>query len=200
MVKKVDDLIERTLVLIKHDGVARGLTGEIISRFEKTGLKIVAAKFLWPSKSLAEKHYPSDREEFIVGMGKKTLENYQEVGIDPITQMGTDNPKKIGLIIREWLIDYITSGPVMAIVLEGPLAVSLVRKIAGHTLPLKAEMGTIRGDLAFDSSALANLSKRGIKNLIHASGSKEEAKYEIPLWFTQDEIVNYERVEEKIML
>lgn len=200
MVKKVDDLIERTLVLIKHDGVARGLTGEIISRFEKTGLKIVAAKFLWPSKSLAEKHYPSDREEFIVGMGKKTLENYQEVGIDPITQMGTDNPKKIGLIIREWLIDYITSGPVMAIVLEGPLAVSLVRKIAGHTLPLKAEMGTIRGDLAFDSSALANLSKRGIKNLIHASGSKEEAEYEIPLWFTQDEIVNYERVEEKIML
>lgn len=200
MVKKVGDLIERTLVLIKHDGVARGLTGEIISRFEKTGLKIVAAKFLWPSKSLAEKHYPSDREEFIVGMGKKTLENYQEVGIDPITQMGTDNPKKIGLIIREWLIDYITSGPVMAIVLEGPLAVSLVRKIAGHTLPLKAEMGTIRGDLAFDSSALANLSKRGIKNLIHASGSKEEAEYEIPLWFTQDEIVNYERVEEKIML
>lgn len=200
MINTAKDLIERTLILVKPDGVMRGLIGEIISRFEKTGLKIVAAKFIWPTKELAEKHYPADREEFIVGMGKKTLENYQEVGINPIQQMGTDDPKKIGLIIRQWLIDYITSGPVMAVVLQGPLAVSLVRKIAGHTLPLKAEMGTIRGDLAFDSSALANLSKRGIKNLLHASGSKEEAEYEIPLWFSKDEIIDYERVEEKVML
>lgn len=194
------DLIEQCLVLIKPDGVVRGLCGEIITRLEKTGLKLVAVKFIWPSKELADKHYPADREEFIVGMGKKTLENYQEVGIDPVEQMGTDDPKKIGLIIRQWLIDYITSGPVLAMIWQGPMAVSLIRKIAGHTLPLKAEPGTIRSDLAFDSSALANLQRRGIKNLLHASGSKEEAKYEIPLWFSQEEIILYERVEEKIML
>lgn len=193
------DLIERCLVLIKPDGVVRGLCGEIISRLEKTGLKLIAAKFVWPSKELAEKHYPADREEFIVGMGKKTLENYQEIGIDPVEQMGTDDPKKIGLTIREWLIEMITSGPVLAMVWEGPLVVSLLRKLAGNTLPYKAEPGTIRGDFSFDSSSLANFHHRAIKNLVHVSGSKDEAEYEIPLWFSQEEIIAYKRVEEDVM-
>jgi nucleoside-diphosphate kinase len=113
--------------------------------------------------------------------------------------LGTSDPHQIGLMIRDWLIEYITSDPVVAMVWEGPLAVSLVRKIAGNTLPFKAECGSIRGDLAFDSSALANTAKRAIKNLIHASGSKEEAQYEIPLWFSPDEIYSYKRVEEEVM-
>lgn len=108
--------------------------------------------------------------------------------------------KKIGLMIQEWLIDYITSGPVLAYVLEGPHAVELVRKMCGHTLPLNADPGTIRGDLALDSSYLANTGTRAIKNLIHASGNLEEADYEIPLWFSQEDIFTYERVEEKAML
>ena len=197
---KIENLIERSLVLIKTDGVQRGLVGEIISRFEKTGLKLVAMKITLPSQELAEKHYPDWREEFLVGIGQKTLENYQELGINVKEQMKTDEPKKIGLIVRKWLIEYLTDGPVVAMVWEGPSAVSLIRKICGHTLPLKADPGTIRGDFAFDSSALANLQNRAIKNLLHASGSKEEAEYEIPLWFTPEEIVTYQRVEEKVML
>lgn len=197
---EVKDLIEQTLVIIKPDGVKRGLVGEIIKRLEATGLKLIGLKIILPSKELTEKHYPKDRKEFIEGMGKKTLENYQELGIDPVAQFGTNDPHKIGLEIRKWLIDYLSSDPVVATVWQGPLAVALVRKIAGNTLPFKAECGSIRGDLAFDSSALANTAKRAVKNLIHASGSKEEAEYEIPLWFKKEELVEYQRAEEKIML
>ncbi|MGB9707377.1 MAG: nucleoside-diphosphate kinase [Microgenomates group bacterium] len=197
---KAEDLIEQTLIIVKPDGVKRGLVGEIIKRLESTGLKLVACKMLLPTKELAEKHYPKDRREFIDGMGNKTLENYKELGLDPQKMLGTNDPHEIGLMIRGWLIEYITSDPVVAMIWEGPLAVSLVRKIAGNTLPFKAECGSIRGDLAFDSSALANTAKRAIKNLIHASGSKEEAQYEIPLWFSSDEICSYKRVEEEVML
>ena len=190
---------EKTLVVLKPDAVKRGLIGEIIKRFERVGLKLVACKMLQVSKELADKHYPLSRREFIEGMGKKTLENYKDMGIDPIKEMGTDDPYEIGKVIREWLIEMITSGPVLAMVWEGPHAVELVRKITGHTLPLKAAPGTIRGDFSFDSSYLANTGKRAIKNLIHASGDPEEAEYEINLWFSKEEIHSYERAEEKVM-
>ncbi len=190
---------ERTLVVLKPDAVKRGLIGEIIRRFERVGLKLVACKMLQVSRELADKHYPLSRREFIEGMGKKTLENYKDMGVDPIKEMGTDDPYELGKIIREWLVEMITSGPVLAMVWEGPHAVELVRKITGHTLPLKAAPGTIRGDLSFDSSYLANTGKRAIKNLVHASGDKEEAEYEINLWFSEDEIHSYERAEEKVM-
>ncbi len=191
--------VERTLVVLKPDAVKRGLSGEIIRRFERAGLKMVACKMLQVSRELAEKHYPLERREFIEGMGRKTLENYKDMGVDPIKEMGTDNPYEIGKVIREWLIQMITSGPVLALVLEGPHAVELVRKLVGHTLPLKAAPGTIRGDFSFDSSYLANKNKRAIKNLVHASGDEEEAEYEINLWFSEDEIQSYERAEEKVM-
>lgn len=197
---KLTDLIERSLVFVKPDGLKRGLVGEIIKRLEATGLKLVAIKMISPSKQLAEKHYPKERREFIEGMGNKTLANYKELGINAKDQLGTDNPYQIGLLIREWLIEMIVDQPVVAMVFEGPLAVSLVRKIVGNTLPYLAQPGTIRGDLSFDSSALANVQKRAIKNLVHASGSKEEAEYEIPLWFSAEEIFSYKRVEEEVML
>ncbi len=190
---------ERTLVVLKPDAVKRGLIGEIITRFERVGLKLVACKMLQVSRELADKHYPLSRREFIEGMGKKTLENYKDMGVDPKKEMGTDDPYEIGKVIREWLVEMITSGPVLAMVWEGPHAVELVRKITGHTLPLKAEPGTIRGDFSFDSSYLANAKKRAIKNLLHASGDPEEAEYEINLWFSKDEIHSYERAEEKVM-
>lgn len=191
--------MEQTLVVLKPDTVARGISGEIISRFERVGLKIVAAKIMKVNKAMADKHYPTSRTEFINGMGNKTLENYRDLGIDVKKEMGTDDPLKIGLRIQEWLVDMITSGPVFAMVLEGPHSVELVRKLCGHTLPLKAVPGTIRGDYSFDSSYLANTNRRPIKNMIHASGTVEEAKYEIPLWFSEKEIYVYERVEEKMM-
>jgi nucleoside-diphosphate kinase len=191
---------EQTLIVLKPDAVSRGLAGEVIKRFEQVGLKIVAARMVHVTKELAEKHYPQSRTEWLEMMGEKTLENYEKYGIDPIEKLGTDDKGKIGIMIQKWLIDYITSGPVLAYVLEGPHAVELVRKICGGTLPLNAEPGTIRGDFAFDSSYLANTGTRAIKNLIHASGNVEEAEYEIPLWFSKDEIFSYERVEEKAML
>ncbi|PIZ66617.1 nucleoside-diphosphate kinase [Candidatus Roizmanbacteria bacterium CG_4_9_14_0_2_um_filter_39_13] len=190
---------EQTLVIFKPDSVARGLVGTITSRFERVGLKIVAAKMMMVTKELADKHYPASREAFINGMGGKTLENYQDMGIDPIKEVGSADPHEIGLKIREWLVDMITAGPVLAVVLEGPHAVELVRKMVGHTLPLKAAPGTIRGDYSFDSSYLANVGKRPIKNLLHASGELDEAKYEVDLWFTSSEIMNYTRVEEDMM-
>lgn len=191
--------MEQTLVVLKPDAVARGIIGDIISRFEKVGLKLVAAKFMQVHKELADQHYPSNRKEFIEGMGNKTLENYEALGLNVEKEMGTKEAHKIGLQIQKWLVDMISSGPVFAMVWEGPHAVELVRKIVGHTLPVKAAPGTIRGDYSFDSSYLANTGKRPIKNLIHASGNIEEAKYEVNLWFLPAEIHSYQRVEEEIM-
>ncbi|OGK40199.1 nucleoside-diphosphate kinase [Candidatus Roizmanbacteria bacterium RIFCSPLOWO2_01_FULL_37_12] len=190
---------ERSLVVVKPDGVVRGLAGKIISRFEEVGLKIVAVKLLKVSKSLAERHYPGDREAWLRGMGEKTLENYKKFRVDAIKLLGTNDTHEIGKMIQKWLVDYIVSGPVLAFVVEGPHAVELVRKICGNTLPLLSSPGTIRGDYAFDSSYLANTGKRAIKNLVHSSGSIEEADYEIPLWFGKDELQEYQRVEEKAM-
>jgi len=190
---------EQTLVVLKPDSVARGLVGPITARFERVGLKIVASKMIMVSKELADKHYPASRDAFINGMGEKTLEYYHDMGIDPVKEVGSADPHEIGLKIREWLVDMITAGPVVAMVLEGPHAVELVRKMVGHTLPLKSAPGTIRGDYSFDSSYLANNGKRPIKNMLHASGELDEAKYEVDLWFTSDEIMSYERIEEQVM-
>ena len=191
--------MEKTLVVLKPDAIRRGVGSEILSRFEKAGLKLIGAKMVNVSKDLAEKHYPSDRHEWIEQIGHKTLANYKKLEADVKKLLGTDDPKEIGKMARVWLLEYITSGPVLAVVFEGPHAVELVRKIVGHTLPLESAPGTIRGDYSFDSSLLANSSKRAIKNLVHASGSKEEADYEIPLWFETSELVKYKRVDEDII-
>ncbi len=191
--------MERTLIILKPDAVQRGLVGEIINRFEKAGLKMVATKMVQVNKDLANKHYPSDRTEFIEGMGQKTLGSYKEQGLNPHDQFGTDDAHKIGLELQKWLVEGITSGPVIAIVIEGPHAIALVRKICGNTLPVKAEPGTIRGDYSFDSPALANREKRSIRNLIHASGDKDEAGFEIGLWFSEEELHSYDNVHQKNM-
>lgn len=180
--------MERTLVILKPDALQRGLAGEIITRFERIGLRLIAAKMVTPSKDLAHRHYPVDRREFIEGMGHKSLSNYQEQGIDPKKMLGTEDPHEIGLKIQNWMVDFLTSGPVIALVLEGPHAIEVVRKTAGNTLPVKAEPGTIRGDYSYDSSSLANQEKRPIYNLIHASGDKAEAEFEIKLWFSETEL------------
>lgn len=180
--------MEKTLIIIKPDGVTVNLVGEILSRFEKAGLKIVAARMLAADKPLAEAHYPADRESLWTGIGHKTLKNYKELGHDVKKLMGTEDPAEIGRMVRVWLLDYITEGPVLAAVLEGENAVALVREICGDTLPSNAKKGSIRGDFGTDSAVKANTEKRAIKNLIHASGTIEEAQYEIPLWFSEKEI------------
>ncbi len=183
--------MERTLVILKPDAVKKHVMGEILTRFEKVGLKVVAMKFLIAKRDLIERHYPEDREELWVGIGNKTLENYRDLEMDPVESLGTSDAREIGKMVRVWLMDYIMDGPVLAMVLESPHAVELVRKMVGHTLPLVSAPGTIRGDYAYDSSYLANSNKRAIENLVHASGTVDEAKYEIPLWFSEDEIHNW---------
>lgn len=183
--------MERTLVLLKPDAVQRGLVGEIISRLEKVGLKLVATKMVWPGRELAEKHYPKQRGDFIRGMGRKTLESHKEEGEDASNIFGTGDPHTIGVQLQKWLVDFLVSGPVIALVLEGKNAISLTRDIAGHTIPAKAEPGTIRGDYSDDSAIAANAEKRSIKNLVHASGSQEEAEFEINLWFSKEELHDY---------
>ena len=191
---------ERTVVLIKPDGVKRGLIGELISRFEKMGLKIRALKLVWIDEEIAKKHYPESRTELMEAIGKKTLENYEKYGRDPKEEFASIEPVEIGKMVNKWNIDFVTSGPVVALLLEGVHAIDNVRGLVGHTLPVNAQAGTIRGDYSIDSPALANLKGRSVRNLVHASGNAEEAKYEEQLWFKKGDFVdNYKRTDEDVM-
>lgn len=191
---------EKTVVLIKPDGVKRGLIGEIISRFEKMGLKVRAMKMVWINQNLAKKHYPENRIDLMRGIGQKTLDTYEKYGRDPKEEFASLDPVAIGKMVNKWNIDFITSGPVIAILLEGVHAIDNVRMLAGHTLPVFATPGTIRGDYSLDSPALANMKKRAVHNLMHASGNAKEAKYEEQLWFKKVDIVdNYKRTDEDVM-
>ena len=200
MFYNVTIMIERTLILLKPDAVARGLVGEIISRFERVGLKIVAAKMLKASADMINEHYPVSREELIREMGQKTLDNNKKNGVDTKAISGTDDPHELGLKIQQWNVDYLQTGPIWALIIAGPQAISIVRKIRGATLPAEAPPGTINGDHSFDSSLLANPSQRSIRNLVHASGNLEEAELEIKIWFSEAEIYDYDTIHQTFML
>ncbi|MCL5439220.1 MAG: nucleoside-diphosphate kinase [Patescibacteria group bacterium] len=188
--------MEQTVVLIKPDGVKRGLIGEIIHRFERMGLKIVAMKMVWATEDMLHKHYGTDKESTILRLGNKTLQTYTKYGKDAKKDLGTDDPKELGKMVVKWLLDYVQSGPIVAVLVEGKHAVENMITLAGPTMPVSAQAGTIRGDYSTDSAAYANAEKRGVSNLIHVSGSIEEANFEKTLWFTPEEIHNYKRVEE----
>ncbi|MDP3784484.1 MAG: nucleoside-diphosphate kinase [bacterium] len=192
--------MERTVVLIKPDGVKRGLVGEIISRFERRGLKIISLAMLLASREEIDRHYPKDKA-WVANLGSNTIKTYEKYeSRDAVLQeYGTDDTHEIGKMVREWLVDFLTSGPIVKMVVEGTHAIDMVRKIVGPTIPAFAEMGTIRGDFSVDSPALANRNHRAVHNLIHASGNPEEAKHELAFWFTPEEIHDYKRVEEDIM-
>lgn len=181
---------ERTLIIVKHDGVARGLIGEIVSRFERVGLKLIAFEMLSATQDMGHQHYPST-DEWLIKVGNRTLTEYKEKGISPKKKFGTADAKKIGKMIKQWNVDYLTAGPVVAMVWEGPNAVKVGRKLVGNTVPALAEPGTIRGDYSWDSAELANEYERPFYNLVHASGNPEEAKTEIELWFDKEEITDY---------
>ena len=165
---------EHTLLILKPDAVKRGLAGEIVSRIEKRGLKIIALRMFWASQEQVDDHYPKS-QEWISRLGEKTLKNYKEYGIDPIKELGTNDPIEVGKQVRGWLIDYLTSGPMVKMVIEGIHAIKMVRKIVGPTMPADADMGTIRGDFSVDDATAANKDKRSIRNLVHASETPEEA-------------------------
>lgn len=189
---------ETTLALIKPDGVRRGLTGEIISRIEQRNLKIIGLQMIRPNKKQMNKHYPNNKE-WIKNLGEKTLMNYKKYGYNPKKEFGTEDPFKIGKLIRQWLINFMISGPIVKIAIKGIHSTEMIRKIVGPTIPALAEMGTIRGDFSVDSSIAANRDKRSIHNIVHASGNKKEAEKELSFWFSPKEIHQYKRKEEEIM-
>lgn len=159
--------VERTLVVLKPDAVARGLTGRILTRFEDANLKIIGVKMKQMDADFARKHY-FDLEE------------------------------RAGTEVYNSTAGFMQTGPVIALVLEGANAVATVRKIIGATLPSEAAPGTVRGDFAHQTKASADVSGKAVMNLVHASGNAEEAKYEVSLWFGEDEQFNYETVAEKL--
>ena len=186
---------EMTFVMIKPDGVRRGLTGEITRRIEQRGLKIVALEMNQATKDEMDNHYPKD-EAWITRVGGKTLTTYEKYGYDPVAEMGTNDALEIGRQVRQWLVDFMSSGPVVKMVVQGVHAVDMVRKLAGNTQPYMAEMGTIRGDYSVDSALAANKEKRPILNLVHASETQEEASHEIEHWGMKDKIYTYQRSDE----
>lgn len=153
--------MQRTLLLLKPDALDRGLVGEILARFERAGLKIAGLKMLWPKKERAEKHYTEDLA------------------------------KRRGQHVRDLMIEMLMSGPVAAVALEGVEAVQQVRKMVGETEPKAAAPGTVRGDFAHVSFKHADSKKMGVYNLVHASGSAEEAEQEIKVWFSEDELHDF---------
>lgn len=163
-------IIERTLVLIKPDGVERGLIGDIVKRFEQRGFKIIGLKMAFIDENFAKKHYT---EDIAIRRGEH---------------------------VRRYNVDFLTSGPVVAIVLEGVNAIENIRKIVGDTEPRKALPGTIRGDFSHVSYQYCDDKKCVVKNVIHASADKNDAERELKLWFKDSELYRYNSVHDKHIL
>ena len=185
---------ERTLVIVKPDGVQRSLVGEIVGRLERVGLKLVAVKMLIPTVAHVEKHYTLD-PDWKRAVGQKSIEAYIKKEIPPFS---TD-PMVVGNKVLQNLIKYLTSGPVIAMVWQGAHVVAITRKIVGGTEPLTSDVGTLRGDYVLDSYQMCDTDGRAIRNLIHASGSDTEATSEIAHWFSEKELHNYRLVQEEIL-
>jgi len=183
---------EKTYVMIKPDGVMKGLVGEIIKRFEQRDLKIVALEMFQPTHEQIDGHYPKN-EAWITRLGDKTVATYEQYGFDLVADYGTADPAIIGPRIRSWLVEYMSSAPLVKMVVQGVHAVEVVRKITGETVPSRAAIGTIRGDFSIDSPAVANKEKRVLANILHASETPEEALHEIAHWFGDKEFYQYKR-------
>lgn len=185
---------EKTLVLIKPDGVKRHFAGKIIQRFEDGGLKLVGLKMVWVDEKFAGEHYKLD-EVWAKNVFDKTKATHEKEG----KTFAYKDHKEFGKLIQKWNMNFLREGPVIAMVLEAPHAIEIARKIVGHTEPRQAMPGTIRGDFAsFESYAIANDKERVVRNLIHASDSVENAKREISLWFAQKELHSYKSVHDFI--
>ena len=167
-------MLQRTLILIKPDAMERNLADEVIERYKKAGLKVVKKKKMKAPLKIIEKHYPMN-SDYLKSIGQKTIAAGQKV------RSAEDQGRKV----VTWLRKFITSGPIVVLLLEGLDAVSVAREVTGFTDPQTAEKGTIRGDLGIDSILVANKEERPVYNLIHASGSEEEAEKEIKLWFPE---------------
>lgn len=189
---------QHALIIIKPDGVQRGLIGKIITRFETVGLKIVGLKFEMATSEKVITHYP-ETEVWFKKVGERTLTNYAKKGLDAKKVFNTDDAIKIGRTVKKWLITYFQESPVLIMVVEGYDCTEVVRKLSGNTIPVLASPGTIRGDFSHDTIDLANEQNRPLRNIIHASDTVEDGEKEVTVWFTKDELFDYELAGEKFM-
>jgi len=184
---------ERTYVMIKPDGVQRALVGEIIKRVERVGLKIVALKMVLPTEEQCWANYNKD-EAWFAQKGDRTVADRKaaDLPVDkPAVEYGKD-------IVRA-LVKFMTSGPVVAMVLSGNQAVGIVKKLVGGTEPLTSDVGTIRGDYTLDSYELSSRDERAVRNLVHCSDKPEEAEREMKIWFKPEELISYRQLNEEIL-
>jgi nucleoside-diphosphate kinase len=184
---------ERSFVAIKPDGVQRSLIGEIIGRFERTGLKLVGLKLIMATADKCWIHYNKD-EKWYQDKGEVVVKNRTAAGLPiekPAIEYGRDI---IGALVK-----FMTCGPIVIMVWEGNQAVNIVKKLVGGTEPTTSDVGTIRGDLTLDSYELSNLAGRAVRNLIHCSDKPEEAQREIDIWFNKEDLLSYSLVQEKIL-
>lgn len=184
---------ERTFIIIKPDGVQRSLIGEVIKRIERSGLKIAGMKMLVPDKDRLITHYGKD-DAWCEQKGQQRIENMKKNGINP-----DKTALEYGRGIIDALVNYMTVGPVVAMVVEGYHAVAIIRKIVGGTEPLTSDVGTIRGDLTIDSYESSDQAGRAVRNIIHASDSTEASAREIGIWFKPEEVISYRLVQEQIL-
>jgi nucleoside-diphosphate kinase len=187
---------EKTFVMIKPDGVQRNLIGEIIRRFEVTGLKLVALKMIVPDKERLSTHY-SKTNEWYEAKGSKTIENLKSLGRE------IDKPAiEYGMDIVRALLDYMSAGPAILMVWEGNKAMSIVKKLVGTTEPLTSDIGTIRGDFTLDTYDKASEDGRAVRNLMHCTDPADgasEADREINIWFKPEEVINYRHIQEAVL-
>ncbi len=184
---------ERSLVLLKPDAVQRSLVGEIIKRFEQTGLKIAGMKMIVPTETQLLEHYNKD-DAWYERKGQGIVEDMKAQGMEV-----TKEPIEYGKDIIRTIVKYMTAAPVVAMVMEGNQATAVVTKIVGTTEPATSDVGTIRGDYTLDSYAHATLENRAVRNLVHQSESPEEAEREIAIWFDDSEIKDYVTAQARIM-
>lgn len=189
---------QRALLIIKPDGVQRGLIGTILKRFEQVGLTIVGLKFISASKEQIENHYPT-YDAWYKKVGERTLTNYAKKGLEATKILGTNDAIEIGKMVKGWLINYVQESPVLIAVVSGFEVIEIVRKLSGNTIPVLAAPGTIRGDFSHDSIDLANENARPLRNIIHASDNLDDAEKEIKVWFTKEELFQYQRADEHLM-
>jgi len=189
---------QKALLIIKPDGVQRGLCGTILKRFEKVGLTIIGFKFASADPATVKAHYP-ENDVWFGKVGQRTLTNYAKKGLDAKKIFGTDNAIQIGKTVKQWLISYFQESPVLIVAVEGYETIEIVRKISGNTIPILAIPGTVRGDFSHDTIDLANEQNRPLRNIIHASDSVEDGEKEVNLWFTKEELFSYKRADEALM-
>ncbi len=185
---------QKSLVILKPDGVQRGLIGEVIKRIERVGFKLVAMKFIKPDRDTVAEHYTND-PQWLEKTGHKSLAALQKAGADI---SGMDAITHGGIVLHK-LQNYMTSGPVLIMVWQGAHVVDVIRKLVGGTEPRTSDVGTIRGDFVHDSYEISEIQNRSVRNVVHASGTIEEAQAEIAIWFSPEEIIEYRLVAEETL-